>query len=343
MSQNESAQNEKNIRNFVIINKVASEYVKENNQIRKDILYKKLWEKCLGFLLKLDIAQESKILKGKIDKELSINEQKRENYKYDLNKTVDMDVFIETISYAIKKYSESPGEEFTRLFTSTYKIRKNAAVGIEGVRRKSHGFSSSENDKKMMNAFNKLITAYSEKDERFVGKQLHDLSRQDIHNILDDAGVGFKDEDRYVEIAQHFSNAVQAVELDNPLDGDEGIKEIAGGYDTDESATQKDYIINLFRNIIDMASKIQKKYFVCFITLELFNSYSRVLSEDMKSVIDSDFWEFINDYAMNCLEGNAKVPDAIIAKFLKVKAPAISKQRENYEGVLEKVISKLGR
>lgn len=341
MSQNGSALNDKNLKSFAIINKVASEYVQESNNIRKEILYKKLWEKCLAYVLRLDISQESSVLEDKIDKKLYANEKIRENTFCDLNKTVDMEVFVKTFKYSIEKYAEAPGEEFSRLFTSTYKIRNKAAAGVEGARRKLHGFHSSDNDKEMWSAFNKLIKAYSVKDERFKGKQLDDLSPQDIHNILDDAGVGFKDEERYVEIAQQFAKATQTVALDKPFEDEGGSKDIEDSYNLDDSATEDNYIINLFRNTIEMASKIQRPYFVCFITLEVFNNYNRALPKDMKSLINNDFWDYINDYADSELGSTEEVPDVLIAQFLKVKAPAISKQRDNFKSAFKKAYSML--
>ncbi|WP_027406666.1 hypothetical protein [Anaerovibrio sp. RM50] len=346
MSQNESAQNDKNIKNFAIINKVAAEYVQESNEIRKDILYRKLWEKCLAYLLRLDATQDDTELEGNIYSGLYSNEEKRDNKGYDLNKAVDMDVFIETITYAIGKYTESPGEEFTRLFSSTYKIRKIAAIGNEGINRKLHGLSSSNSDKQMFHAFNKLIKDYLKNDERFIGKKLHDLSRQDIHDICVDAGVEFKAEERYIEIAQQFVGAERAISLDKPIKGEESEDATIGSTVPNNSSSYEEvigqmYIINLFRHVINMASKIQKPYFVCFITLELFNNYQKALPKEMKALINNDFWDYVNDYANSEMGSTGEVPDALIAKFLKVKAPAISKKRDNFKVALDKARSML--
>ena len=205
MSTNEFIRSEKNIKALAMINKTALEFIKTENRIKKEKLYAKLWEKCLGFVLRSDISQQDDVVRTDIGNRLKANEERLEDSNHDLRKTFNKDVFIETITYAIKAYSENPGEEFTRLFLSTYAIRNKANVGIERFKQKMCGFSSSENDRKMWHAFNKLIDSYSAHDARLAGKQLHMLSKEDIHNILEAAGIGFKDEVRYVEIAHQYA------------------------------------------------------------------------------------------------------------------------------------------
>lgn len=337
MSVNDVLQNKKNTKALTTINKVASEFVKEKNPIKKDILYKKLWEKCLGFVFRLDINQQDDIFRAEIQSSLKDNEERLANSNHDLRKTFNKDVFIETITYTIKTYSENPNHEFTRLFLSTYAIRNKASVGIESFKNKMRGFSFSENDRKLWHTFNKLINDYSTKDTRFANKQLHMLTREDIHNILEAAGVGFKDEIRYVEIAQQFSNTQHLAELDSPIyeDADTTL----GDKISDHSNVEKDvinqmYIIKLFGKVVEMASSIQKKYFICFITLDILNHYSKCIPAKMTTWLDNEFMQFIKGYIKRKSRAVNELPDVVIAEYLQVKKSAITKQRSNYMAVL---------
>lgn len=345
MSTNEAIQGEKNIKALAMINKTASEFIKAENRIKKEKLYAKLWEKCLGFVLRSDISQQDDDVRTDIKNRLMANEERLEDSNHDLRKTFNKDVFIETITYAIKAYSENPGEEFTRLFLSTYAIRNKANVGIESFKQRMCGFSFSENDRKMWHAFNKLIDSYATQDARFAGKQLHMLSKEDIHNVLEAAGVGFKDEARYAEIARQFANTQCATELDSTVAEDSDTKKdysLADESDVENDVVGQIYLVKLFSHAIEMASGIQQRYFACFITLDIFNYYPRAVPDEMTSCLDSDFMRYINDYIQTNNKSINVLPDAVIADYLKVQKPAVTKQRANYKAVLNEARKMLG-
>lgn len=335
MSGNAAITNEQNTKALAMINKVASDFVKEDNHVKKQKLRSKLWEKCLAYLLHLDITQQDDDLRERINSSLIDNENRLSDENPDLRKTLNMDVFISTMTSVIETYSEKPGEEFTRLFLTTYYIRKNGSVGEEGFKNKIRGFSNSEDDGKMWCSFNKLIDEYFTKDPRFAHKQLHMLSPTDIHTILDEAGVGFEKEKRYVEIARQYAKANGALELDNII-GDDGEKllnyKVAGSLNVEKDVVDQMYMINLFHKVIELASKIQKQYFKCFITLDLFNNYDKKAFDKMSNCINDDFLNYIN----SMVKPSKKVPDVVIADFLKVQKPAVTKQRYNFCAVLKK-------
>ncbi len=337
MSVNDFLQNEKNTKALTTINKVALDYVKENNPIKKDILYKKLWEKCLGFVFRLDINQQDDMFRAEIKSSLKDNEERLANSNHDLRKAFNKDVFIETITYTIKTYSKNPSNDFTRLFLSTYAIRNKASIGIESFKNKMRGFSFSENDRKLWHTFNKLIDDYSTKDIRFANKQLHMLTREDIHNILEAAGVGFKNETRYVEIAQQFANTQHVAELDSPIyeDADTTLGDkISDNSNMEKAVVNHIYIIKLFDKVIEMASSIQKKYFICFITLDILNHYSKSITAEMATFLDIEFMQFIKGYTQRKSRIFNELPDVVIADYLQVNKSAITKQRSNYMAVL---------
>ena len=340
MSGNKAITKEQNAKALAMINKVASDFVKEDNHAKKQKLRTKLWEKCLAYLLHLDITQQDDDLREGISSELIDNEKKLSDDNPDLSKTLNMDAFISTMTSVIDKYSEKPGKEFTRLFLTTYYIRKNGSVGEEIVKKRIQNFSISKHDRKKWNQFYNYFRHYLEKDERFADKQLCSLSPQDIHNILEAAGVGFEDEERYVEMAQQYAKAQYVTELDKPLSEEGGPG--AGYKISDKSNLENEvvgqmYIVKLFNNVLDMASNIQKKYFMCFIAVDILNHYRNGIPEEIKSCVEQDFWHYVEEY-LRCRSKDAnELPDVVIADYLGVKKSAITKQRINYRRVLTRV------
>ena len=345
MSGNEAIQSEKNKKALDMINRVASDYVKEENHVKREILRAKLWEKCLAYVLHLDVTQQDDALREGISSELIDNEKQLSDDNPDLRKNFNMDVFISTMTSVIGKYSEKPGEEFTRLFLTTYYIRKNGNIGEEIVKNRIQGFSISKHDRKNWSKFYNYFRHYSENDERFADKQLCSLSPQDIHNILEAAGVGFENEERYVEMAQQFAKAQYVTELDKPLNED---GETIAGYkipdkaDVENEVVAQMYIVKLFKNVLDMASSIQKKYFMCFIAVDILNHYCNDIPDKLTSCVEQGFLHYVEEYLRCRNKDTNELPDVVIADYLGVQKSAITKQRINYRRVLIKARELMG-
>ena len=212
---------------------------------------------------------------------------------------------------------------------------------MDSFNEKMRGLSTSDYERRKWREFNRYIEIVAENDEYFADKQLHMLSEQDIHYILDKAGVGVKKEKDYVKLSKRFF-ATQLSILDLDKTYNEGETTIGENILRDKLNIENDvsnrlYVIEILKKVIEWASKIQRKYFLCFITIDIFNYYSKAAPDDFKGVLDEDFWRFIIERLNKDNEQSGKVPDLYVAEYLQVQKPAVSKQRYNFLAVLNKV------
>ena len=148
-----------------------------------------------------------------------------------------------------------------------------------------------------------------------------------------------------MEIARQYANAQCAMELDSPIAEDSDTKKdysLADESDVEDDVVGQIYLVKLFSHAIEMASGIQQRYFACFITLDIFNYYPKAVPEEMTSCLDSDFMRYINEYIQTYNKSVNVLPDAVIADYLKVQKPAVTKQRANYKAVLNEARKMLG-
>lgn len=322
------------------INKVAAEYASTKSEAKKGNLLTKLYQKCLAYLLNVQGSIDGEDLDTVLYKSLEENEANAGN-SYNYNHKLNTEVFVESLKYAIDKYCLEPKEEFTKIFISTFFVRNKAQNGVDSFNEKMRGLSTSDYERRKWRTFNRYIEIVAETDERLADKQLHVLSEQDIHYILDKAGVGFRDEKHYVKLAKRYSaTQLSVMDLDKAYDEGEatmGETILRDKVNIENDVSNRLYAIDIFKKAIEWASKIQRKYFLCFITIDIFNSYPKAVSDDFKAVLDKDFWLFIIESLNKDNAQSGKVPDLYVAEYLQVQKPAVTKQRQNYLAVLKKV------
>ena len=339
MGGNKAASSEKELKILADINKVAVEYSKAKSEVKKGVLYTKLFQKCLANLLHVDGSKEGPDLEEALYQKLEKNEDQIAD-KYINGKIVDTVAFYDSFKYALEKYCRESTGDFTRLFLSTYAARRNGNVESDIFNKTMHGYSVSEYEKKKWKSINRLIETIVKTDDRFADYPQKKLSEKDLNIILAKAGVTAKDKKFYMQMAQKISDLQQAVELDKTIDED---GTTVGEYfakdktNVEDEMAENHCMMDILTEIVNRASNLQKRYFYCFITIDIFNHYSGTLSERQLALLDKDFWGYLKT-KFNGEEISRQVaPDSYIAEYLGVQKPAITKQRQKYRLLAKEV------
>lgn len=325
------------------INEIAREYYESVSE-KKIALRNKLIDKLWLYALKIDDDTEN--VNDLMLNELEKRERKSEKatrYKDHFN----TEVVMEAIEFCIDKYVPSEGN-IVHLFNRTYMWRNRDDYADKIERKNNRGFSQSVADKKRLDSLKKYIDAQSKEDDRFAGKTIDDFDTTELQEFLSMTTSSPKEVERLIDVIQkrkqirgNTSSWEQLVEKNmekdsNNLDLQEQYdicqsKNRGESYDDDvveidTADEQRAQLKNIFKGIFERANKNQKKYFSCFVVQDLFNAKAISLKEAMLPFINQSFWDFVEQ-----LNLGGKVADKVVADFLKVQAPAVSKKRAAYD------------
>lgn len=335
----EAASNEKELRILADINKVALEYAQAKSEVKKSVLHTKLFQKCLAHLLHVDGSGEGPDMDAALYEKLESNEEQTST-RYVNGKVFDTVAFYGSFKYALEKYCREPAGDFTRLFLSTYAARRNGNVESDIFNKKLHGYSASEHERKKWRSINRLIETVMETEDSFGEYPQKKLSEDDLQHILAKAGVTAKDKKFYLQMSQRISILQHSVELDKPSDEDGttfGEYFMKDKSDFEGHVAASHGMTELLQEVLARASNIQKRYFLCFITIDIFNYYSGSLSDRQLALLDKKFWDYLKNKFNNEEIMRQVAPDSYIAEYLGVQKPAVTKQRQKYRLLAKEV------
>lgn len=323
------------------INKIAREYFESRDE-QKIALQQKIIDKVLQYVMRVDESADEGIVMQRMIQMEQWSENAAEAKDY-----FNAEVIFKTINYCLKTYEPAKGD-FMNMFNSSYKKRNAAAYAEEKNRKYLRGFSQSKREQEMVRSMNNLVETLGREDVRFAGKKAYDLSIDEIDEILSRNHIEMSPKERkkmievlkrYSDITKKTSSYEEMEELRLQAEAEED-KSNDSTYESDsydiayetydnEKNNENNNVSALFKAIFERANKNQKRYFSCFVVQDLVNSEAVELKKFLLPYIDKEFFSQAEAAA-----DNGKITNKLIAGFLEVKEPAVSKKRSDYERLL---------
>lgn len=325
------------------INKIAREYY-ESKAEQKIALQQKIIDKVLMYIAGLydsSNGDESMLF------ERMYQMEERSANAINPNEYFNAEVICRTVIYCLESYNPSNGD-FMNLFNFSYKRRNTAAYSDEKNREYLRGFSQSKREQETVRSMNKLVETLGREDVRFAGKKAYDLSIDEIDEILSRNHIELSPKERkkmievlksYSDVTKKTSSYEEMEELRRQAEAEED-KSNDSTYESDsydiayetyynEKNNENNNVSALFKAVFERANKNQKRYFSCFVVQDLVNSEAVELKKILLPYIDKEFFS-----QAEAAVDNGKITNKLIAGFLEVKEPAVSKKRSDYERLL---------
>lgn len=303
------------------VNELALQYTEQQNSIQKEKIRLKLYDLLLRYIL--GIGKDS--TNTKISDKIGGQEDEHILIK---NKVYDSLAFTRTMEYCLKKYTGESGA-FMNFFSFKYKYELKTAQIDEYERRSYMGVKLSDKTRRRFVAFNRILEKFSLEDERYRGKRLQDLSKQQIHTIMVAGGMDLTKEQAYYNLALSLKSLKEYDSIEEIGSTDENdIENDRNSLEMDNSSGIMWKARDIYESIFTQITLTESKYYKCFVLTDILNSGSEKILPDIK-----EYWD--RDFAMHLKNlnkwGNKSIGDADIARYLEVGRPAVSKKRAAFE------------
>lgn len=327
------------------VNALAMEYEHTHDAERREMLGVKLKELSLRLILgarTADVGNEKLQNMMKTRAEIVTDKavaavEKAGNYA----RGFDGVAFVECMEYALKAFSSDKGN-FVTLLYSVYNKKVKGAVQEEYNAQKNTNIRMSAVLLRKNKDFNNMLRAYAQENPRYAGVKLMDLSRQQIHEVMEAMGMPLSAEEGYYQIAiqlrairQSSAAAAKKENADEDEEGDE-LSKVSGSYIEVERYDFYNEVIGWYKWVFGQATATQRKYFACFLVQDCLNAGNLGLLSYLKDFYDEGYYL----YVLRSNKYSTAIQDVSVAEYHQVGKAAISKKRSEYVALVREARSK---
>lgn len=321
------------------VNALAVEYEHTDNDERREMLGIKLKELSLRLILG---ARTADVGNDKLQKMMS---KRSEIVAFDAVAAVEAGgkyargfdgvTFVECMEYALKAFSSDRGN-FVTLLLKAYKQRIMGTVQEEYNAQKNTNIKMSNVLLRKNKAFNNMLRVYAQENPSYAGVKLMDLSRQQIHEVMDAMGMSQSEEEGYYKIAvqlrairQSSAATSKSENADEDEERDE-LSKVSGSYIDVERYDFYNEVIGWYKWVFGQATATQKKYFACFVVQDCLNAGNLGLLAYLQDFYDEGYYI----YVLRSNKYSTAIQDMSVAEYHQVGKAAISKKRAEYVALL---------
>lgn len=328
------------------VNALAMEYEHAHDAERREMLGVKLKELSLRLILGARTADVGN------DKLQKMMHKRTEIVAFDAVAAVETGgryargfdgvTFVECMDYALKAFSSDKGS-FVTLLLTVYKQRVMGAVQEEYNAQKNTNIRMSAVLLRKNKDFNNMLRAYAQENPSYAGAKLMDLSRQQIHEVVEAMGLPQSAEEGYYKIAIQLRDirkssaaAAKSENADEDEERDE-LSKVSGSYLEVERYDFYNEVIGWYQWVFGQATATQRKYFACFVVQDCLNAGNLGLLSYLKDFYDEGYYL----YVLRSNKYSTAIQDVSVAEYHQVGKAAISKKRAEYVALVREARSKV--